>query len=66
MAARCRAMDWSATPLGPVEGWPAALRSGVRVRECGSAKVRKCESAKVRKCESAKVREWLRTRVVVR
>lgn len=30
MAARCRALDWAATPLGPVEGWPAALRWAVR------------------------------------
>ena len=30
MAARCRALDWAATPLGPVEGWPAALRTIVR------------------------------------
>ena len=30
MRARCRAMDWSATPLGPVETWPAALRWTVR------------------------------------
>ncbi|WP_420125157.1 PAS domain-containing sensor histidine kinase [Longimicrobium sp.] len=30
MRARCRAMDWAATPLGPVESWPAALRWTVR------------------------------------
>lgn len=30
MRARCRAMDWSATPLGPVETWPATLRWTVR------------------------------------
>ncbi len=30
MAARCRATDWAATPLGPVEGWPDALRFAVR------------------------------------
>jgi signal transduction histidine kinase len=30
MPARCRAMDWSATPLGPVETWPAELRWAVR------------------------------------
>jgi len=30
MAARCRALDWSATPLGPVSGWPPALRWAVR------------------------------------
>jgi PAS domain-containing protein len=30
MRARCRAMDWAATPLGPVETWPAALRWTVR------------------------------------
>jgi PAS domain S-box-containing protein len=26
MAARIRAFDWSTTPLGPAEGWPAELR----------------------------------------
>ena len=30
MRARCRALDWAATPLGPVETWPAALRWIVR------------------------------------
>ncbi|OMQ15850.1 hypothetical protein A7K94_0206595 [Modestobacter sp. VKM Ac-2676] len=24
------ALDWSATPVGPVEGWPASLRYAVR------------------------------------
>jgi PAS domain S-box-containing protein len=28
---RCRALDWSATPLGPVETWPDALRAVVRL-----------------------------------
>ena len=27
MRALCRATDWAATPLGPVEGWPAGLRA---------------------------------------
>jgi PAS domain S-box-containing protein len=27
MAARCRALDWAATPLGPVEAWPPSLRT---------------------------------------
>jgi PAS domain S-box-containing protein len=27
MAARCRELDWSQTPLGPVEQWPSSLRS---------------------------------------
>jgi PAS domain S-box-containing protein len=27
LAARCRALDWSATPLGPVSAWPASLRT---------------------------------------
>ncbi|MET0396609.1 MAG: PAS domain-containing sensor histidine kinase [Longimicrobiaceae bacterium] len=27
MAALCRAADWAATPLGPVEGWPHSLRT---------------------------------------
>lgn len=29
--ARCRALDWAATPLGAVETWPEALRSAVRL-----------------------------------
>ena len=28
--ALCRAIDWAATPLGPVERWPPALRGAVR------------------------------------
>ena len=31
LAARMRALDWSATLLGPVEEWPQALRTGVRI-----------------------------------
>ena len=31
MAARGRALDWAATPLGPVDRWPAALRTAVRL-----------------------------------
>ncbi|HEX2778761.1 MAG TPA: PAS domain-containing protein [Gemmatimonadaceae bacterium] len=27
MRARCRDLDWSATPLGAVEGWPQSLRT---------------------------------------
>ncbi|HEX6132434.1 MAG TPA: ATP-binding protein [Longimicrobiales bacterium] len=30
MRRRCRELDWSATPLGPVEEWPRALRLVVR------------------------------------
>src|SRR3954469_9824403 len=30
MAHLCRAVDWSATSLGPVEEWPEALRTVVR------------------------------------
>jgi PAS domain S-box-containing protein len=30
MAERCRAIDWSATSLGPVDRWPDALRTLVR------------------------------------
>ena len=30
MRARCRAFDWSSTPLGPVTGWPLSLRTTVR------------------------------------
>ncbi len=29
MAGRIRAHDWSATPLGPIESWPHALRTAV-------------------------------------
>ena len=29
MRARCRALDWAATPLGPVDGWPQSLRTAV-------------------------------------
>jgi len=29
--ARARALDWSDTPLGPVSGWPAGLRTAVRL-----------------------------------
>ena len=31
MATRMRALDWSATPLGPVEQWPQPLRTSVRI-----------------------------------
>ena len=32
---RCRALDWSATSLGPVDDWPRALRTAVRMAlEC--------------------------------
>src|SRR5215469_11544724 len=31
MAARMRALDWSATPLGPLEQWPQSLRCCVRI-----------------------------------
>ena len=31
MATRCRALDWSSTPLGAPAGWPAALRTSVRL-----------------------------------
>ena len=27
MRARCRALDWASTPLGPVETWPTSLRT---------------------------------------
>ena len=32
MGARMRSMDWSATPLGPAESWPPALRTAIRAR----------------------------------
>jgi PAS domain S-box-containing protein len=31
MRARCRAMDWAATPLGSVEAWPPSLRTAVGI-----------------------------------
>lgn len=31
MAARMRAHDWSATPLGPVDGWPQSLKTSVDI-----------------------------------
>jgi PAS domain S-box-containing protein len=31
MGARMRAVDWSRTPLGPVESWPQALKTSVRI-----------------------------------
>lgn len=31
MAARMRAFDWSATSLGPVDEWPASLRTATRI-----------------------------------
>ena len=35
MARRCRAFDWAATPLGPVAGWPAALRTAAQMVVAG-------------------------------
>ena len=34
MQARCRAMDWAATPLGPVSGWSQSLRTTVGTVAC--------------------------------
>jgi signal transduction histidine kinase len=31
MGARMRALDWTATPLGPVHAWPQSLRTCVRI-----------------------------------
>jgi PAS domain S-box-containing protein len=31
MGARMRALDWTRTPLGPVDGWPQSLKTIVRV-----------------------------------
>jgi signal transduction histidine kinase len=31
MGARMRAMDWAATPLGPVERWPQSLKTAIRI-----------------------------------
>ncbi|HEY0872680.1 MAG TPA: PAS domain S-box protein [Vicinamibacterales bacterium] len=30
IASRCRAIDWSATPLGPVDRWPEDIRAVIR------------------------------------
>ena len=30
MAGRCRALDWSATPLGPIDSWPECLHPVIR------------------------------------
>ena len=31
MGERMRALDWAATPVGPLEGWPQSLRSAVSI-----------------------------------
>mgnify|MGYP002147579695 CR=1 FL=1 len=31
MGARIRAMDWSQTPVGPIETWPQSLRTAIRI-----------------------------------
>ncbi len=31
MYARCRELDWAATPLGPVDAWPISLRTAVSI-----------------------------------
>jgi PAS domain S-box-containing protein len=31
MRARCREMDWAATPLGPADAWPQSLRTAVGI-----------------------------------
>ena len=31
MAARCRALDWARTPLGPVAAWPPGVRGAARL-----------------------------------
>ncbi len=31
LAGRMRALDWTSTPLGPVQGWPQSLRTAVSV-----------------------------------
>lgn len=31
MGARIRAFDWSATPLGPIEGWPQSLKTATGI-----------------------------------
>src|SRR5262245_1124009 len=31
LATRMRAVDWAATPLGPLDGWPQSLRSAIGI-----------------------------------
>ena len=31
MGARMRALDWSTTPLGVVDGWPQRLKTAVQI-----------------------------------
>ena len=31
LGAAIREHDWAATPLGPIDGWPATLRTGVSI-----------------------------------
>ena len=54
MAMRMRALDWSATSLGPVEQWPEALRMSVRIMlDCARAfeQERQTEIEKLRASE---------------
>jgi serine phosphatase RsbU (regulator of sigma subunit) len=39
MGARMARLDWSATPLGPIAGWPAALRGAVRMLLASKAQI---------------------------
>ncbi|HEY7547823.1 MAG TPA: GAF domain-containing protein, partial [Blastocatellia bacterium] len=39
MGARMRSMDWSKTPLGPVEEWPQSLRSAVSILLASRAQI---------------------------
>jgi PAS domain S-box-containing protein len=39
MGERMRAFDWSATPLGPVAGWPQSLRSAVSILLASRAQI---------------------------
>ncbi|MGA2539401.1 MAG: HAMP domain-containing sensor histidine kinase [Terracidiphilus sp.] len=42
MATRMRELDWSATQLGPVEQWPQALRTSVRIVLCSAYPMNIC------------------------
>jgi PAS domain S-box-containing protein len=54
LATRLRALDWSATPLGPVEQWPQTLRTSLRIvldKANGFEQERQAELEKLRTSE---------------
>lgn len=42
MGARIRALDWSQTPLGPIDAWPQSLRSAVSILLPSKAQIALC------------------------